>query len=146
MWLDGEPGDEGTGDHGADLDLREESVGAFRPLSTPSLHLNGTVADLAVWDALPTTMSLDDMAKALAGGQSPLLVEPQNLVRYRPLERAEQLSCYVTGIGFSGSMLFGDHPKLQLPWSFWSDVEAPVAFNPAWARNSTITIGAGLVQ
>jgi hypothetical protein len=77
--------------------------------STPSDYMDGSVAEVAIWN---TTLSDAEVA-ALAAGLSPLLMRPGNLIFYSPLIRDKDIDI-VGGVSLTAynAPTVDDHPPI----------------------------------
>jgi hypothetical protein len=71
-------------------------------------HLNGAVAEAAVWDVVLT----DEEFAALARGMSPRLIRTSSLQFYAPLIRAWQDIASGAALTPNGSPAVSDHPRI----------------------------------
>lgn len=80
--------------------------------STPGDYANGSLAEIAIWNAALTAAE----AATLAAGYSPLLVRPQSLVFYLPLIRDDDQDL-IGGLSMTELVTptVGAHPRIIYP-------------------------------
>ena len=108
IYMDG--GNEATGTFSlTPTNLNSVSIAASKRLVTTDNYFDGSLAEVAIWDAALTKAE----AGSLADGMSPQLVRPQNLRVYVPLVRSTQ---DLKGLSFTtaGSPTVSAQPRVYL--------------------------------
>lgn len=117
------------------------SVAAFALNGAGGRYFYGDIAELAVWNAALTA----DEALSLSQGHSPLLIRPQNLMSYAPLEgiyAPEPDRFTRVSLGLSGNApTIADHPPIRRPRNrqvYWPPLLIRTALSPVVAK---VTMG-----
>jgi hypothetical protein len=86
------------------------SIAAARKSGFVDNYLNGSLAEVAIWNAALT----EPEVKSLSAGMSPKLVRPQSLVLYVPLIRSPQDQKAALAFTTQGSPTVATHPRVYL--------------------------------
>ena len=86
------------------------SIAAARKSGFVDNYLNGSLAEVAIWNAALT----EPEVKSLSAGMSPKLVRPQSLVLYVPLIRSPQDQKAALAFTTQGSPTVASHPRVYL--------------------------------
>ena len=144
--LNGDTGNKGTATDsvtGTWGGLDRLSIGRLGD-STPSFHVSGKIAEVAMWDVALS----DAEAVILSKGYSPLLVKPESLVFYAPLldiPNAGSPNDRIGGLALTNfnTVTAADHPEVYYPAPQALGLAAAAAPAATTRRYTLTTMGVG---
>jgi len=121
------------------------TLAAYHNNSVASTFFAGRLCEVAVWSAALDATEVN----ALAVGFSPLLVRPQALLDYWPLNVNPTAGPDIdlwrgNGLTLSGSPALADQAAVRRPRRRPLGLAVPITFNPAWARGANVLVGPGV--